>query len=311
MAWSIGVALGALLVGSVAGPTSPFDLHVEREGGAVDCPDAAALTASIDDIERHPATGAAATTPGVRAEVTFARAETGYRATLRLRGAKVGERTLTDTGASCAALGRAVAIALALSLEGDPDPPVPVVTTPALTPPPAPPTPRRTSVSIGIEGGVVAGAVGAPSFGAGLDVGVALGRGFVIEGGGRHVLARASALSPGEVRVSLDAAILRLCAVVAGARRPLQADVCATGAAGALRGEGVGYPTAGSAASAWIAAGGGLDARWRLGPWSLVLGLEALAPLRQDTFSIENRGVAFRSSAVSWTTRLGVAFQVR
>jgi hypothetical protein len=171
--------------------------------------------------------------------------------------------------------------------------------------------PRRTSVSVGIGGGVAAGAVGAPSFAAGVDVGVAIGRRLVIEAGGRHVLARASTLDPGEVRVSLDAAILRLCAVVAGVDHALQAYLCASGAAGALHGEGVGYPTSESASSAWLAAGGGLDARWRLaGPWSLAFGVEALAPLRQDTFSVENRGVAFRTTAVSWTTRLGVVVQV-
>jgi len=320
MPWSVGVAVAAFLLGSAEGARSPLDLHVEREPAAADCPDAASLAASIDDIERHPAAGAAEaptetpTTPGVRADVTFARAETGYRATLRLRGAKAGERTLTDTGPSCAALGRAVAIALALSLEGEPDLPVPIVTeAPASTPPPGPatPAPRRTSVSVGIGGGVAAGAVGAPSFAAGVDVGVAIGRRLVIEAGGRHVLARASTLDPGEVRVSLDAAIVRLCAVVAGVDHALQAYLCASGAAGALHGEGVGYPTSESASSAWLAAGGGLDARWRLaGPWSLAFGVEALAPLRQDTFSVENRGVAFRTTAVSWTTRLGVVVQV-
>src|SRR5947207_3381796 len=139
MPLSVGVTVAAFLLGSVEGARSPLDLHVEREPAAADCPDAASLTAAIDDIERHPAAGAAETptTPGVRADVTFARAETGYRATLRLRGAKAGERTLTDTGPSCAALGRAVAIALALSLEGEPDLPVPIVTPePTSTPPP-------------------------------------------------------------------------------------------------------------------------------------------------------------------------------
>src|SRR5204862_5615076 len=173
------------------------------------------------------------------------------------------------------------------------------------------PARRRASVLVGVSGGVAFEAVGAASPAGGVDVGVAIGRRLSMEAGGRHVLARSSALDPGEVRVSLDAAVLRLCAAVAGVERALEARVCAAGAAGVLRGEGAGYPTSIAASSAWLAAGGGLDGRWRLDDrWLLVLGAEALAPLRQDTFSVQNRGVAFRSSAVSWTMRLGVAVRV-
>jgi hypothetical protein len=310
MAWSVGVTFAAFLFGSSVDERPVVDVHVERGAAAGDCPDAPALTALIEEIERRPNAGAPAApiTPGVRAAVTFERSPTGYRAALRLFGAREGERTLTDTGPSCAALGRAVAITLALSLESGTDPQAPVEKPIA----PLPPTsPRGAPVSVGISGGVALVTVGAPSLAAGIDVAVEMGRRLSIEGSGRHVLARASTLEPGEVRVSLDAAILRLCAVAAGVGRALQANVCAAGAAGVLHGEGVGYPSAGTAASAWVALGGGLDARWRVGArWRLSLGVEALVPLRQDTFSIENRGVAFSSGAVSWTTRLGVACQV-
>src|SRR3954469_20748300 len=123
MAWSLGVTIAAILFGSFGDARPLVDVHVERDAAAGDCPDAATLAASIEEIERRPNAGAPAApiTPGVRATVTFGRLPTGYQAALRLFGAREGERTLTDTGPSCAALGRAVAITLALSLESDAD----------------------------------------------------------------------------------------------------------------------------------------------------------------------------------------------
>jgi hypothetical protein len=301
MPWAAGVIVVALLHAQAADAPRPPALRVERLAGATDCPDASGLAAAVAEIDRR-------ATPGVQAEVTFERQHTGYRATLRLHGAKEGERTLTDTDASCAALGRAVAISLALSLAGEPEAPTPPPT--PLSPPSA--ASSRASVLVGVASGAALELVGGPSLAVGADVGVALGRRLSIELGGRHVLARESTLQPGSVSVSLDAAVLRLCGVVLGADGPWQALVCAAGAAGRLRGEGAGYPTSAVATSAWTAAGGGLDARRRFadGRWVAALGVEALAPLRQDTFSIENGGVAYRSSAVSWMLRLGVAVRV-
>src|SRR5204862_373163 len=162
------------------------------------------------------------------------------------------------------------------------------------------PARRRASVLVGVSGGVAFEAVGAASPAGGVDVGVAIGRRLSMEAGGRHVLARSSALDPGEVRVSLDAAVLRLCAAVAGVERALEARVCAAGAAGVLRGEGAGYPPSIAASSAWLAAGGGLAGRWRLDArWRLVLGAEALAPVRQGTFSEHNLRLMLLESALA------------
>lgn len=303
MPWAAGVVVVALLEAGAGDAPRPLDLRVERRAGATDCPDERALAASTAEIDRR-------ATPGVQAEVTFERQEAGYRATLRLHGAKQGERTLTDTGPTCAALGRAVAITLALSLAGEPEAPPPAPEPPPPAPPP-PPSPRA-GVLVGVTSGAALDLVGAPSLAFGADVGVALGRRVSIEAGGRHVLARTSTFQPGSVSVSLDAAVLRLCGVLAGVDGRWQAVACAAGAAGRLRGEGAGYPTSTAATNPWAAAGGGVDARRRLGGgrWVATLGVEALAPLRQDTFSIENGGVAYRSAAVSWMMRLGVAVRV-
>jgi hypothetical protein len=302
MPWAAAVLVVALLQADPADAPQPAALGVERLAGANDCPDESALAASVAEIDRR-------ATPGVQAQVTFERQATGYRATLRLQGAKEGERTLTDTGTTCAALGKAVAISLALSLAGESEAPPPPAPPPP--PPPAPP-PSAAGVLVGLTSGAALELVGAPSLAVGADVGVTLGRRLLIELGGRHVLARASTLEPGSVQVSLDAAVLRLCGVLVGVEGPWQALACAAGAAGRLRGEGTGYPMSSVATSAWAAAGGGVDARRRFsdGRWVAALGVEALAPLRQDTFSIDNGGVAYRSSAVSWMLRLGLAVRV-
>ena len=317
MTWSAGVAIIAAVLGSAAGPRPALELHVQRGPSAEDCPDAPTLSRTVEDvadIERRMEGGVPPGAPPsvVHADVTFARTTAGYRGTVHLRGAREGERTFTDTGPSCGALAKAVAITMALSLDGEPEPPA---MPPPVTPPPAPlipvSAPRRLRVEVAASAGLAIDTVGAPSLTAGGDVGFGFGRRLAIELGGRHVAARASRLDPGDVRVSLDLALLRVCATVAGADGPLEARACADGAGGALRAAGAGYPTSVTASSAWLAVGAGLDGRWRLGErWRLTGGVDGLLPLRQDTFSVENRGVAFRSSAVSWTTRLGISYQV-
>src|SRR4051812_24967108 len=102
-----------LLAGSAGAAPLSASFTVTRLAEASDCPDADALDATVKGILG----GAAARELVVRADVEFARDALGYRAVMHLRGAKQGERTLTDSGPTCVALGRAVGITMALLLD--------------------------------------------------------------------------------------------------------------------------------------------------------------------------------------------------
>jgi hypothetical protein len=297
-----GLALatvGALVEPAAAAPLSS-ELRVERAGDAEGCPDRAALARLVAGIVgATPSDGAAA----VRADVSFARAPSGFEATLRLMGAREGERTLTDTGPTCTALGRAVAITLALLLDPEldarpppPPPAPPVVVAPAVAVAPAP-APRPSSGFFGVVMGPALGLVGPATVDGGLGLSVEWRRHTFVQLEARHAVARATAFDTGSVDVSLSSARLRLCGLT---RREavVRAGLCVSGIAGVLRGEGHGFAAGDGAASIpWAGGGGGAQVTATLGGrWLIGLGADLLRPVRKSTFSIENRGVAFASS---------------
>jgi hypothetical protein len=284
--------------------TLSAELTVERAAGADDCPDGDGLSRIIERIVRADVASPIVRLGGdVRAAVRFSRGATTYQATLLLAGQREGERTLTDTGPTCTALGRAVGITMALLLDAGLEAraePAPPVTVSALAAAPATPAPRATDGTLAVTVGPALGLVGGPSVATGLAFLVAWRHRVALGLDGQYVAPRANALDTGEVDVALLAARLRLCGVLGGRAR-LRVGVCAVGAAGQLRGEGHGYPTAdGAAALTWLAAGGGLDATWApAGRWRVGVAADALAPLRKSTFSVMNRGIAYQSSPVS------------
>ena len=314
------VVLAALAVSraAVASPLSA-EISVERSSGAEDCPEQAHLATMIDRILKD-ADGRGVLGPGgdVRAEVQFARTPLGYQATLRLQGAKQGERTLTDTGPTCTALGRAVSITMALVLDpGQADPtadPRPVAV--AASPPPliAPATPafaRATTGFLTITGGSALGVVGPPSAAAGLEFDLRLWRRLWLQAAGQYVAARSSPFDTGTVDVALVTARLRLCRALNRAEAIVQVAVCLAGEAGQLRGAGSGYPSSNAAKMAWFGAGGGAQVSAVLGNrWLIGAGADLIAPLRNYTFSVENRGIAYRSSAVSAMLQLSVGVKI-
>jgi hypothetical protein len=228
---------------------------------------------------------------------------------LLLAGKREGERTLTDTGPNCAALGRAVGITIALLLDAGRDVaaesamPAAARTAPAsLTAAggaPVPP-PRATNGALAVTLGPALGLVGGPSLAMGLALVVGVRQRVALALDGQYVASRSTAFDSGEVDVALVASRLRVCGVFRRGAR-LRAAACAEGAAGRLRGEGHGYPSADRAATlGWIAAGAGAAGTFAIGRrWQVGLSADALAPLHRSTFSIANRGVAYRSSAVS------------
>jgi hypothetical protein len=293
---------------AVAAPLSA-ELSVERRPDAEDCPDVASLSRIVERIVSADASGPLVHAGGeVRAAVRFSRDAGIYRAALLLAGKREGERTLTDTGPTCTALGRAVGITLALLLDAGLDArpdrpataaPTAVVVTPA-APSAVPTAPRSTEGTLAVTVGPALGLVGAPALATGVAFVVGVKRRAVVSLDGQYVAPRATALDEGEVDVALLSARLRLCGVLSP-EAVIRVGACAAGAAGALRGEGRGYAAADTARTqTWLAAGGGLEATAALGH-RLRAGVaaDALAPLRKSTFSIANRGVAYQSSPVS------------
>ena len=250
-------------VAAVAVPLSG-ELSVERASGAEDCPDRAALATMLGRILKGADDGSGLVASGgdVRAQVQFARAPLGYRATLRLEGARVGERTLTDTGATCTALGRAVSITLALLLDpAQADPPADAPAAVAVSSPPPVLAPTAAAgVSAGflaVTGGSALGLVGPLSAAGGLALDLRFGRRLWLQVAGQYVTGRSSPFDTGSVEVALVAAGLHLCGVLNRPLAPVLVTACVAGLGGQLRGEGSGFPSSNEAELAWFGAGGG------------------------------------------------------
>jgi hypothetical protein len=322
LALSACVGLAASRAG--AAPLSA-ELTVARAAGADDCPDEVILARIIERIVSPDASGPLVRPGGdVRAAVSFARGASTYEATLLLTGKREGRRTLTDTGATCTALGRAVGITMALLLDAgletraDP-PPSAREATPATPPPDAADAadaavaaaPRATDGLMELTLGPALGLVGGASIATGLAFVVGWRHRASLALDGQYVAPRSTSFDTGDVDVTLLAARLRACAVLSG-DAPTRLGLCAAGAAGRLRGEGHGYATAdGRGSLTWLAAGGGLEVSHALGRrWRVGVMADVLAPLRKSTFSIMNRGVGYQSSAVSAMLALGVGVAI-
>jgi hypothetical protein len=279
----------------------PVALSVSRTPAAQECPDAGALRAAVEQLAPRPLPDGAGTAPGITAEVAFDHSEERFRAMVHLTGAKAGDRELTDTGPSCAPLAQAVAITLVLLADHGPEA--------EAVPPPAPmamPAPRSwRAARASLTGGAGLGLVGAPSLDASVGLAAERSSGWGLFGALFFVAPRRTALPPGEVRVWLLAAEAQLCRAAGG--RSTLLLVCAGGAAGWLAGRGFGYQPERSTGMPWIAAsarvglGGPLGGRLR---W--LWQAELLVPLRRQTFSVDNRGVAWESRPVGGRLDLGV-----
>jgi hypothetical protein len=308
----VGLAAAVVLVGlasaaaAVAAPLS-VELDVARAPGAEDCPDRDALARIIERlVDADGATSRVRPGGDVRAQVRLSRAASIYQATLLFAGAKQGERTLTDTGPTCTALGRAVGITMALLLD---DSLARAPERPAAPPAPSPrPAPPASEGFVVLDAGAGVGVVGGPAPVVGLAFGVRLRRRAWFELEGTDVAPRATSFAGGDVDVSLVFARLRACGVLTGDGAAVLVAVCGEGAGGELVGKGRGYASAdGTARLPWGAAGGGVRGRHALGGrWSLDVAADVLAPLRTSTFSVVNRGVAYRSTTPAVMLQLGV-----
>jgi hypothetical protein len=306
---TLGLLAALTLTGSVHVAYAAPGLQVSRTEQAWECPDAQELQQKASLLES--ATAAAATHDY---RVTFERTRRGYRAQMLDSTTQPPRvRELDDVGPECAPLGRAVALALATLwatelLATPPTPPSPAPPT-APAPPPAP-TPAPTPVwvwRLDAGAGVAVGLVRpvAPLLVA--DSGFARGP-FSASLGAVWVPAQNLPLGPGQLEVQLLAASARACAWTAPAR--LRAALCARLLAGEALAKSRGFDLDAQQSRPWAAAA--LDAPLDLSlfrPLRALFCASLLLPLRDQSFSVLNVGVAYQPPPLAALFSLSLEWQ--
>jgi hypothetical protein len=300
-------------------------LSVERADSASDCPDQTALAASVSLLLRRRGLEPAADPSAARFHVSLHRSETGYHATIEVRGEQAGLRTLDDAGSTCAGLADAVAVTLALLL--DPDFAVPSATRAeprsAAPPPrsrgptaqrPAPAPARRAApVRLSIEAAPVLALSVTRGVSAGATAGVRAWHadGPVLALGGLLLPPGAEAFGPGEVELGLMAGTLSPCWRVLGEQEGPRLAGCAMSALGVLQARGRGYQPDREPARAWYAAGAGAVASGPLpGPIEWGVQSTVLAPLRRQSYVVDGLGTAHESAGAGLVVAAGLALAV-
>jgi hypothetical protein len=150
-----GVALPTVASRRASAASIGVRLSVNRAPDAGDCPDAGRLAAGIARAGHRSLPSIAPNAEArLRFEVDMARSATGYAATVRILGARIGVRQIEHTGGTCAPLADALAVALVVVIDDveQADATVTEATTPspstqpaqsaeAPAPPPPPPPP--------------------------------------------------------------------------------------------------------------------------------------------------------------------------
>jgi hypothetical protein len=267
----------------------PLAIVVARAPNASDCPDTANLAARVERITE----GAGALPSGAKTSVAvaFSRVKTGYEASIRLSGAREGERILHDEGPTCDALADAVAVTTALLVD-------PSAQAPRSEPVTGEQAPAFWGLSLVGRGGVSMGLVGGASWMAGAGLEVSLGRLTSVHLAGVINGAHENDLGTGSVKVDLW--FLEVGAFHSFTGEAFRFGPAVALMAGALRGEGAAYPVTSAASLPWFAVGAGLGAdlgvgsRLRFGARSLVV-----VPTRQQSFSVGYVGTAYESSEIA------------
>ena len=301
-------------------------LVVHRAPSAADCPDALALSSIIARLSpKAPTPDVVATPDGF--EVEFSRAAGRYRAIVRSRGARAGVRTLEDAGATCQTLAEATALTIAVIVDpdgvtlGEPPEKKPVEQSAETgAPPPAPPPP--------VEGPPPIRSAGSWSLAAQAGGGVSLGvvRGVAplatvslelrpsahlsFEVGGAFVPTQGLALGPGSIDVWLLTGAASAC--VWPYARAVRLGACASVIAGAVHGEGRGYPTQSGASRPWLAGALSIGAN---GPIHGVMGwfgrAGVVVPTHRESFGIDGVGVAYEAPSAGGLLAAGLTFTIR
>jgi hypothetical protein len=317
--------LVALAVALSAGRARAQDLpggtlRVTRSESAADCPDEGTLRAATLALGSPPAPPTGEVEP-LLVEVDFQRTTTGYSAWIQTRGRKEGTRELHKDTASCAALAEAVSVVLAVVFDLLPEPAPQEAASPAQPPaqlaaPKAPPveksppkaptesrspppqeTKRELRLAVGIEAAAGYGLLGdalvgalAASFRGQLEH-------WEVSLGGLWAPDRTVSYLERSVHLSLLSARLGACGWLKPRRSGPDAGLCTGLYLGSVRGRGDGFDPDETAAEAWFAFEAGVAGRVPLtDKLALRLGISAVIPFRQQTFSVTGAGVAFASS---------------
>jgi hypothetical protein len=280
-------------------------VSVARASGAEGCPDTERLTELVGRLA-GPSAGGASQAARTAVRVDFSRTEDGYQATLRFSGAREGERTLRDEGATCEALANAVAVTTALLLDASASPPTSDADSSDRS--------QRATVHpldwwISSRLGAASGVVGGPTWLAGGAAEASIAGLGSFELGGHLSGSRKSDLGDGGVRV-------RLWYLELGAFRSLTGETARMGpcllfAGGQIRGTAEGYPISSSASLTWLAVGAGvrgevgLGASWRLGVRAI-----ALLPTRKESLSVAYVGTPYQSSLAGGLAEVALSVKV-
>jgi hypothetical protein len=265
-------------------------LEVIRTDEAFECPDGAELLELASQVQ-----GSMASSAFHAYRVSFERTSHVYRAEIVDQSA-ARTRHLEDVGPECAPLGRAVALALATMWGTEQESPAPAPAPPprvaVAVPAPAPAPPRAAtprwllSAGAGLALGIVRSVAPAlvadsafehPHFSWAL--------------GGLWIPAQSLALAPGSIDVQLLAASVRGCAWVL---EPTHVGLCARVLGGELLAQSRGYDSDGQQSRPWLAVGLEAFLQGPLWPhFRYRAAADALAPLRAQSFSIQNLGTAY------------------
>jgi hypothetical protein len=288
---TVGLVVALALVTTALDARADPTLEVIRTDDAAECPDGAGLLKLASEVQ-----GSVVSSAAHAYRISFERAEHVDRTKAVYRAEIVDEtaarsRQLEDVGTECAPLGRAVALALATMWGTEQEPPPvspPQLPLPPPSPPPRAPAPTRWLMSAG--GGLALGLVRAAAPAIVADSAFE-SRHFSWALGGMWVPLQSLELGPGSVDVQLLTASVRGCAWVL---EPTHLGLCARVLAGELLARSRGYDSDGQQSRPWLAVG--LEAmiqgallhhlRYRLAAC-------ALAPLRDQAFSIQNLGAAY------------------
>jgi hypothetical protein len=281
-----------------SGWAQPSRLVVERSAGAEQCPDAAALSARIEQIRGR---ADHELVNGYR--VLFTRREDVFTAVISTGPNGVNVRVLENTGPNCSALGNATAVTLALLFDSDvkerpPPPSLPapavVVETPS-APVERPPPPRYVTLALGAVG--FAGVLRPVSPGVIADSGMA-GPNWRMSIGALWAFPQTIPLGSGSVREQWLGGFSRAClAPWAGAS--IRFDICSGAVFALVTAEGLGYSRNERRTEPWVAVPLELALASYRAPFGWELGAGALAPLRRRDFSIDGLGVAYHSPPVA------------
>jgi hypothetical protein len=278
---------------------APAVLNVTRDEGAESCPDTEALTAHVERVRGHRATGETSAY-----HVAFTYRGGVFRADIRSDSGG-GTRVLRDRGNTCAALEQATALTLALLIDSDASEPIETIEEPEPPPPPPPPPPivppvperpsRPVRFVVSAGGGALLGVTSEVAPVALADLGIGAGL-FRTSLGVLWMPEQGMIFGPGEVRQSLIGGTARMC-LSTWHNQTLGLDVCSGFYAGLLHVRASGYTRNDNVDKAWLAFPLGI-AISTSAPFGVELGASALIPLRRNDFSVDNLGVVYSSLPV-------------